>query len=129
MSPSSALPPAVAGVRHRDVDVRGVRLHVAEAGAGPPLLLLHGWPQHWWCWRRMIPQLARTYRVLAPDLRGLRGSSAPPGRYENRPLAEDIVAVMASEGIEPARVVGHDWGGFTGLLPALEHADRVERLV
>jgi len=73
--------PVLRGVRHRHVDVgAGVRLHVAEAGAGPLLVLVHGWPQHWWCWRRMIPALARTHRVLAPDLRGFGWSDAPPRR-------------------------------------------------
>src|SRR3954452_11781105 len=62
--------PVVRGVSHRMVEVDGVRLHVAEAGSGPTLLLLHGWPQHWWCWRKLIPDLARTHRVIAPDLRG-----------------------------------------------------------
>jgi pimeloyl-ACP methyl ester carboxylesterase len=60
----------VPGVAHRDVQVDGVRLHVVEAGAGPPLIMLHGWPQHWWSWRHLIPALAQTYRVLVPDLRG-----------------------------------------------------------
>ena len=54
------------GVTHRFVDVRGTRIHVAEAGAGPPLLLLHGWPQHWWCWRYLMGPLAETHRVIAP---------------------------------------------------------------
>ena len=117
------------GVEHRDVDVRGVRLHVAEAGAGPPLILLHGWPQHWWCWRRLIPRLAERYRVLAPDLRGWGWSAAPPGDYAKTTFAADVLALMDLEGIDRARIIGHDWGGYTAFLIALDHPGRVERLV
>jgi pimeloyl-ACP methyl ester carboxylesterase len=122
--------PVVPGVEHRDVEVRGVRLHVAEAGAGPPLILLHGWPQHWWCWRHVIPRLAERYRVLAPDLRGWGWSAAPSGDdYAKATFAADILALMDSEGLDRVRIIGHDWGGYTAFLIALDHADRVERLV
>jgi len=86
--------PPVAGVTHRYVNAGGVTLHVAEAGEGPPLLLLHGWPQHWWCWRHLIPRLAPQYRILAPDLRGWGFSDAPPGDYAKATLAADIVALL-----------------------------------
>ncbi|HEU4978041.1 MAG TPA: alpha/beta hydrolase [Solirubrobacteraceae bacterium] len=121
--------PDVPGVSHRDVIVRGVRMHVAEAGDGPPLLLLHGWPQHWWSWRRLIPELAREYRVLVPDLRGWGWSDAPPGRYAKAEWVEDVVALLDAEGIGRARVIGHDWGGWVSFLLALAHPERVERLV
>lgn len=121
--------PDVPGVTHRDVVVRGVRVHLAEAGEGPPLLLLHGWPQHWWSWRKMIPELAREYRVLAPDLRGWGWSDAPPGRYAKAEWVEDVVALLDAEGIGRVRVVGHDWGGWVSFLLALAHPERVERLV
>jgi pimeloyl-ACP methyl ester carboxylesterase len=124
----SELPP-VAGVRHRDVHLHGVRVHLAEAGDGPPLVLLHGWPQHWWEWRRLIPPLARTYRVLAPDLRGWGWSDAPPGNYAKTTFAADVLALLDAEGIDRARVVGHDWGGYAAFLLALEHPERVTRLV
>ena len=120
--------PAVPGVEHRDVEVRGIRLHVAEAGAGPPLILLHGWPQHWWCWRHLIPRLAERHRVLAPDLRGWGWSAAPPGDYAKSTFAADVLALMDAEGIERARIIGHDWGGYTAFLIALDHPERVERL-
>ena len=121
--------PAVPGVEHRDVEVRGIRLHVAEAGAGPPLILLHGWPQHWWCWRHLIPRLAEGYRVLAPDLRGWGWSAAPEDDYAKSTFAADIVALMDVEGLDSARILGHDWGGYTAFLIALDHPERVERLV
>lgn len=116
-------------MRHRVVNVRGVRLHVAEAGVGPPLLLLHGWPQHWWCWRHLIPRLAEDHHVLAPDLRGWGWSDAPPGDYAKAGYAADIIALMDAEALGQARIIGHDWGGYTAFLLALEHPDRVERMV
>ena len=111
------------------MDIGGVRLHVAEAGEGPPLVLLHGWPQHWWSWRHLIPRLADSYRVLAPDLRGWGWSDAPPGDYAKSTFVADVLALLDAEGLDRVRVMGHDWGGYTGFLLALDHPDRVERLV
>jgi pimeloyl-ACP methyl ester carboxylesterase len=122
-------PPPLAGVRHRDVEVGGVRLHVAEAGQGPPLVLLHGWPQHWWSWRHLIPALARDHRVLAVDLRGWGWSAAPPGAYAKRTFAQDVLGLLDAEGLGRVDVMGHDWGGYTAFLLALEHPERVRRLV
>jgi pimeloyl-ACP methyl ester carboxylesterase len=121
--------PSVAGVTHRDIDVGGVRLHVAEAGEGPPLLLLHGWPQHWWCWRRVMPELARRYRVLMPDLRGFGWSQTPGGSYSKDTFATDILGLLDVEGLDRVRVIGHDWGGYTALLLALRDPERIERLL
>ncbi len=124
----SELPP-VTGVTHRFVQAGDVRLHVAEAGEGPPLLLLHGWPQHGWCWRFLIPRLAASYRVLAPDLRGMGFSEAPAGRYAKATLAADIIALLDAEGLDRVRVISHDWGAYVSFLMALEHPERIERLV
>lgn len=121
--------PAIAGVEHHEVDLGEVRLHVAAAGTGPPLLLLHGWPQHWWCWRHLISRLSDDYRVLAPDLRGWGWSEAPQGDYAKPTLAADILALMDAEGLDSVRLIGHDWGGYVAFLLALEHPERVERLV
>jgi pimeloyl-ACP methyl ester carboxylesterase len=127
MSPAAM--PQVAGVRHRDVDLGEVRLHVAEAGSGPPLLLLHGWPQHWWSWRRLIPALARRYHVIVPDLRGWGWSSAPPGAYAKATWARDMLALLDADGLDRVRVIGHDWGGYVAFLMALMAPGRIERLV
>jgi len=121
--------PTVVGVTHRFIDVRDMRIHIAEAGAGPPLLLLHGWPQHWWCWRYLIGPLAQTHRVLAPDLRGWGWSDAPAGSYDKQTFVDDILGLLDAEGIDSVSVVGHDWGGFTAFLLGIEHPDRVERIV
>ena len=77
--------PELEGVSHRHVEVAGIRLHVAEAGAGDPVLLVHGWPQHWWCWRHVIPPLAAERRVICLDLRGFGWSDAPPGATTRPP--------------------------------------------
>jgi pimeloyl-ACP methyl ester carboxylesterase len=125
------LPNVSAGlrVRHRDIEVNGVRLHVAEAGSGPPLVLLHGWPQHWWSWRELIPRLADRHRLLAPDLRGWGWSEAPPGEYAKSTFADDVLALLEAEGLERVKLIGHDWGAFTAFLLALEHPERVDRMV
>jgi pimeloyl-ACP methyl ester carboxylesterase len=120
--------PAVPGVRieHRHVALPdGTRLHVAEAGAGPPLVLVHGWPQHWWAWRRVLPELAASRRVLCPDLRGLGWSDAPPGAYAKEDWATDVLALLDALGLERVDLVGHDWGGLVALLVALRAPERV----
>jgi len=112
---------------YRRVRLRDVSLNVAEVGEGPPLVLLHGWPQHGWMWRKLLAPLAAEYRVIAPDLRGFGRSDAPPGGYLKRTLAADVLELLDALGIDRARVLGHDWGGWVSWLLALEHSDRIER--
>ena len=125
--------PAVPGVEveHRFVQARGLRFHVAQAGApdAPPLLLLHGWPQHWFTWRKVLPALAAEYRCVMPDLRGLGWSEAPPRGYEMESLADDMLGVMDAVGLQRVPVLAHDWGGWISYLLALGSPDRIERLV
>lgn len=121
--------PDLPGVEHEYVETGAVRLHVALAGAGEPLVLLHGWPEHWFAWRKLIGPLAEHYRVICPDLRGFGWSDAPPNGYEKDSLANDIASLLDALGIERARVMGHDWGAWTGFLLALHRPERVERFV
>lgn len=121
--------PHVEGVTHRFVEVRGARIHVAEAGSGPPVLLQHGWPEHWYMWRHQLPALAASYRVICPDLRGHGWSSAPPGAYLKEELADDLIALLDVLGIGRVRLAGHDWGGWTGFLACLKAPERFERFV
>src|SRR3954453_5160405 len=89
--------PAVPGAEvdhHRVALSTGVHVHGAEAGDGPPLVLLHGWPQHWWAWRKGIPARAEEPRVLCPGVRGLGGSGAPPGSYAKEQWAADTGALL-----------------------------------
>jgi pimeloyl-ACP methyl ester carboxylesterase len=122
--------PELDGVEHRFVSAGGLRMHVALAGEGPPLLMVHGWPQHWWMWRELIGPLAEDHRVICPDLRGLGWTQAPPGGYDPEVFAADLVALLDALGVdEPADVIGHDWGGWSSFVLALRHPDRVRRLL
>jgi pimeloyl-ACP methyl ester carboxylesterase len=121
--------PHLDGVEHRYVDAGGLRMHVAEAGAGEPVVLLHGWPQHWWEWRGLIPRLAEYYRVICPDLRGLGWSDAPRRGYEKEQLATDVLALLDALELERVRLIGHDWGGYVGFLLCIRRPERFERFV
>jgi pimeloyl-ACP methyl ester carboxylesterase len=107
----------------------GVRLAVADAGSGPAVVLLHGWPVtslHWWL---AVPALtAAGYRAICADLRG-QGASEGPGTFAKEELARDVVALAARFGLARFALVGHDWGGTVGYLVAADHRDRVAALV
>ncbi len=121
--------PEVPGVEHRFVDAGRLRMHVAEAGAGDPVLLLHGWPQHWYLWREVIPRLAPHARVICADLRGFGWTDVPRGGYDRETMAADVLALMDSLGLERVRLAGHDWGAWIAFLLALGHPERIERLM
>lgn len=121
--------PSLDGVRHRFVDLPGLRVHVAEAGAGEPLVLLHGFPQHWWGWRRVLPELAEHYRVLAPDLRGAGWTDAPPHGYTEEQLVADAVGLLDALGLDRVHLAGFDLGGILGYRLCLAHPERVRRFV
>jgi pimeloyl-ACP methyl ester carboxylesterase len=122
-------PPQLDGVEHRWVDAGGLRTHVAEAGEGSPVLLLHGWPQHWWCWRYVIPLLAEHHRVIAPDLRGHGWTDAPRGGYSKETLASDVLALLDALELDRVGLIGHDWGGWIGFLLCLRAPERFERFL
>ena len=121
--------PEVDGVSHRWVQARGLSFHVAEAGEGDDVVLcLHGWPQHWYEWRHLMPALASAgHRVLAMDLRGFGWSEAPRDGYEKENMADDVLAVLDELGLERVKLVGHDWGGWIGFLLTLKAPHRFSR--
>ena len=126
------LPVAGADIEHNYVDARGLRMHVAFAGPadGDPVVLVHGWPQHWWIWRGVIPPLVDAgYRCICPDLRGHGWTDAPPDGYDKEQFASDVLAALDALGVERFKLVGHDWGGFAGFLMALRAPERVEKLL
>ncbi|MFD5541457.1 alpha/beta fold hydrolase [Streptomyces sp. NPDC127079] len=113
----------------RRVAVNGVELNVALAGAGPAVLLLHGFPHTWQVWTDVMADLSNRYRVIAPDLRGF-GASGPAARgYDAGTLAEDAVALLAALGVSSAAVVAVDAGTPPAFLLAMRHPDLVRRLV
>lgn len=115
--------------KHHTATVGEVRLHYVTAGSGDAVVLLHGWPQTWFEWRRIIPALAAKYTVVAPDLRGLGDSSKPQGGYDKRTVADDIYKLVQKLGFERIYLVGHDWGGPTAYAYAVAHPEDVRKLV
>jgi epoxide hydrolase 4 len=110
----------------------GVALHVTVAGDGHPVILLHGFPEHWWSWRFQVPVLARAgYSVWAPDLRGYNQSDRPPSidAYNLRHLVMDVAALVRATGAPRAHVVGHDWGGIVAWTFAGYYPELIDRLV
>jgi pimeloyl-ACP methyl ester carboxylesterase len=112
----------------RHVEAGGLRQHVVTGGEGPPLLLVHGWPQTWYAWRLVMPELARGFSVVAPDQRGCGLSGKPEDGYDTGTLAADLVALMDALGHRRFAVAGHDTGMWIGYALAADHPDRVARL-
>jgi pimeloyl-ACP methyl ester carboxylesterase len=121
--------PTLTGVEHAYVDLPGLRMHVAEAGAGEPVLLLHGFPQHWWEWRGIIPRLAPHYRVICPDLRGAGWTDAPAEGYTSEQQRADVLALLDCLGLDRVRLVAHDWSAIVGFQLAIHHPERIEQYV
>jgi haloacetate dehalogenase len=121
------------GFQTRDVKTSSATIHLVVGGGGPPVLLLHGYPQTHIIWRKIAPQLAQKFTVVAPDLRGYGDSSRPPdgknhSGYSKRAIAQDQVEVMKQLGFRRFVVVGHDRGGRVAHRMALDHRYSVERL-
>lgn len=113
----------------RYVEANGVRLHAVIGGAGPPLLLVHGWPQTWYQWRLVMPALARDFTVVAVDQRGIGLSDIPQGGYDAGSEASDMVAVMEALGHRKFAMIGFDTGMPIAYAAAVDHPDRLDRLV
>jgi pimeloyl-ACP methyl ester carboxylesterase len=113
----------------RYIDAGDVRLHAVIGGDGPPLLLIHGWPQTWYAWRMLMPALAEDFEVIAVDQRGIGLSDKPKDGYDTATLANDVVALMDALGHQRFAVYGTDTGMPIAYAVAADHPDRVERLV
>lgn len=121
------------GFTQHDIDVEGVRVHAVTGGSGPPVLLLHGYPQTHAMWHRVAPALAERHTVVAADLRGYGDSGKPPSTpdhapYAKRAMAGDVVALMRALGHERFSVVGHDRGARVAHRLCLDHPTAVERV-
>ncbi|HKG87163.1 MAG TPA: alpha/beta fold hydrolase, partial [Nitrososphaeraceae archaeon] len=114
---------------HNTASVNGIQLHYVIGGQGDPVVLLHGWPETWYAWHKIMPALAKNYTVIAPDLRGLGDSSKPPTGYDGKTVAEDIHQLVTQLGFETINLVGHDIGAFVAYPYAAAHPTEVKRLV
>ena len=113
----------------RYVDTGELRLHAVTGGQGPPLLLIHGWPQTWYAWRMLMPTLARDFSVVAVDQRGIGLSDKPQNGYDTATLANDLVKLMDALGHQRFALYGTDVGMPIAYALAADHPDRVDRLV
>src|SRR3984885_5075413 len=122
----------VTEIAHRTVEANGIPIHLAEAGSGPVVLLLHGFPESWYSWRHQLSALADAgYRAVAPDLRGYGDSDRPHAieAYDQVELAADIAGLIRALGESQAVVVGHDWGAPVAWHSALLHPELVRAVV
>jgi pimeloyl-ACP methyl ester carboxylesterase len=113
----------------RYVDIGALRLHAVIGGDGPPLLLVHGWPQTWYAWRMLMPTLAQDFQVIAVDQRGIGLSDRPEEGYDTGTLAGDLVALMDALGHQRFALYGTDTGLIIAYALAADHPDRLDRLV
>jgi pimeloyl-ACP methyl ester carboxylesterase len=113
---------------HHTATVNGIQLHYVMGGKGDPVVLLHGWPETWYSWHRVMPDLAKNYTVIVPDLRGLGDSSKPPTGYDGKTVAEDIHQLVGKLGFKTIFLVGHDIGTQVAYSYAAAHPTEVKRL-
>ena len=117
--------PDVPGVTHHVVEARGARFHVARAGSGEPVVLLHGLPQHWYAWRKVIPELAGDFELFCLDLRGCGWSQGTRRGYGGAAQAQDVLAVLDALGLDRVRLIGHETGGWVGFELCLLAPERI----
>ncbi len=116
-------------IQHRYVQANGINQHFLEAGSGAPVVLLHGFPETSYGWRHQIPELAKSYRVIAPDLRGYGRTDKPANGYDKRNMALDLRELLRAIGISKVALVGHDRGARVATRFAKDHPDALDRLV
>jgi pimeloyl-ACP methyl ester carboxylesterase len=115
-------------LEHHSAQLNGIKQHYVTAGSGPAVLLLHGWPQTWYEWRRVIDLLADDFTVVAPDLRGFGYTGKPAAGYDAETIATDLAALTTHLGLHDVTVVGHDWGAVFGYVYAAAYPDDVSGL-
>jgi pimeloyl-ACP methyl ester carboxylesterase len=114
--------------RSRHADVNGTRLHYVAGGRGEPLFLLPGWPQTWWEFRKIMPVLARRFRVLAVDLRGMGGSAKPDGGFDKKNMAADIRELARALGYDTINIAGHDIGAMVAFSFAANFPEQTRKV-
>ncbi|MFI6263269.1 alpha/beta fold hydrolase [Micromonospora sp. NPDC051006] len=118
------------GFSELTADVNGITINYVRGGNGPTVVLLHGYPQTWYSWRKVMPALAQHYTVIAPDMRGAGSSGAPADGYDKKTLAGDLHGLLTQLGLDRSiRLVGHDIGAMVAYSYAAQHPESVQRLV
>lgn len=123
-----ALAKRLPGFRSATADVNGTRIHYVIGGRGEPLVLLPGWPQTWWQFHKVMPDLAKRYTVIAADLRGMGGSAKPEAGYDKKTMAKDIRDLVRSLGYESVYMSGHDIGAMVAYSFAANHPEATRKL-
>jgi pimeloyl-ACP methyl ester carboxylesterase len=122
----------MAEINHRFIETNGIRMHIAECGSGPAVVMCHGFPESWYSWRHQLPALAEAgFRAIAPDMRGYGQTSRPEqiDQYTLLHLTGDMVGLLDGLGIDHAAIVGHDWGAPVAWHAALLRPDRFPRVI
>ena len=117
------------GAESQFAQVNGIHLHYVKMGEGPLLILLHGWPETWYEWHKVMPALKTNFTVVAPDLRGLGLSEKTQTGYDKHTIANDVAALIKHLGEKPAIIVGHDMGGKVSYVLGLLHPELVSKLI
>jgi pimeloyl-ACP methyl ester carboxylesterase len=123
-----ALAARLPGFKSAVAEVNGTRIHYVVGGKGEPLVLLPGWPQTWWQYHKVMPELAKRYTVIAVDLRGMGGSSKPPAGYDKKTMAKDVHALTQRLGYERVYMTGHDIGAMVAFSFAANHPESTRKL-
>src|SRR5205823_6147295 len=119
-------------IRHRTVETNGIRMHIAEQGEGPLVVLCHGFPESWYSWRHVLPALAAAgYHAVAPDMRGYGQTDAPPDirDYTQLQFVGDVVGLVHALGSEQAVIAGHDWGAPVAYNAAILRPDMFRAVI
>jgi pimeloyl-ACP methyl ester carboxylesterase len=128
----SANPAQIKSIEHRFIQVNGIKMHIAEQGEGPLIVLAHGWPELWYSWRHVLPALASAgYHVVAPDMRGYGETDAPPNipDYTHLQFVGDLVGLVHALGYEEAVIAGHDLGAIAAYNAAILRPDMFRALI
>ena len=130
MTVTTPLPPDLASqFSHQSANANGIQMHYVIGGQGLPLVLLHGWPESWYEWRKIMPRLAQSYTVIAPDMRGMGDSERTDAGYDATTLADDVYSLVQSLGFSQINLVGHDLAVSSAYAYAAKYRDAVQRLV
>ena len=125
----AALVKTLPGFSNNSATVNGVKLHYVIGGEGPPLVLLPGWPETWWSYHKVMPELAKHYRVISVDMRGMGASDKPAEGFDKKTMAKDISELVKTLGYKSVNIVGHDIGAMVAFSFASNHPQQTEKLV